>query len=237
MPETISIYVEAGAKRVFAGAVDWPGWTRGGRDEDAAIEALAAYGPRYRAAMGRAARGFRAPADASGLDVVERLNGNASTDFGAPAASPKADDRPLDEAELARQSRLLRAAWAALDRAAEAHGSAVLRTGPRGGGRDLPRIVSHVAEAEGSYLKSLGGSFRPGREADQAAVIAGLRRAVLDTLRSRARGEPLAPSRRRSPPWSPRYFLRRATWHVLDHAWEIEDRAAPEPRGSSRSPV
>jgi hypothetical protein len=25
--------------------------------------------------------------------------------------------------------------------------------------------------------------------------------------------------------WPPRYFMRRAAWHILDHAWEIEDRA------------
>ena len=25
--------------------------------------------------------------------------------------------------------------------------------------------------------------------------------------------------------WSARYFVRRAAWHVLDHAWEIEDRS------------
>ena len=24
--------------------------------------------------------------------------------------------------------------------------------------------------------------------------------------------------------WTPRYFVRRAAWHVLDHAWELEDR-------------
>ena len=24
--------------------------------------------------------------------------------------------------------------------------------------------------------------------------------------------------------WKPRYFVRRAAWHALDHAWEIEDR-------------
>ena len=24
-----------------------------------------------------------------------------------------------------------------------------------------------------------------------------------------------------------RYFVRRVGWHVLDHIWEIEDRAAP----------
>jgi hypothetical protein len=29
--------------------------------------------------------------------------------------------------------------------------------------------------------------------------------------------------------WSPRYYVRRAAWYALDHAWEIEDRAKPEP--------
>lgn len=24
--------------------------------------------------------------------------------------------------------------------------------------------------------------------------------------------------------WRPRYFVRRTAWHVLDHAWELEDR-------------
>jgi hypothetical protein len=24
--------------------------------------------------------------------------------------------------------------------------------------------------------------------------------------------------------WPARYFVRRTAWHVLDHAWEIEDR-------------
>ncbi|NOX63821.1 MAG: hypothetical protein GXP42_18035 [Chloroflexi bacterium] len=27
-------------------------------------------------------------------------------------------------------------------------------------------------------------------------------------------------------PWPPRYFIRRVIWHVLDHAWEIEDRVS-----------
>jgi hypothetical protein len=30
---TIPVYLEVGKKRVFAGALDWPGWCRGGRDE------------------------------------------------------------------------------------------------------------------------------------------------------------------------------------------------------------
>ena len=24
--------------------------------------------------------------------------------------------------------------------------------------------------------------------------------------------------------WTPRYYVRRSTWHTLDHTWEIEDR-------------
>ena len=27
-----------------------------------------------------------------------------------------------------------------------------------------------------------------------------------------------------STTWSRRYFLRRTAWHVLDHAWELEDK-------------
>jgi len=42
----IRVVVEGGAKRVFASAVDWPGWARSGRDEAAALEALLAYAPR-----------------------------------------------------------------------------------------------------------------------------------------------------------------------------------------------
>ncbi|HEV2372237.1 MAG TPA: hypothetical protein VGS19_08715 [Streptosporangiaceae bacterium] len=26
--------------------------------------------------------------------------------------------------------------------------------------------------------------------------------------------------------WPARYTLRRLTWHVLDHAWEIEDKSS-----------
>lgn len=29
--------------------------------------------------------------------------------------------------------------------------------------------------------------------------------------------------------WPPRYAARRIAWHVLDHAWQIEDRSGPPP--------
>src|SRR5919204_5498395 len=91
----LPVYVEVGKKRVFTGALEWPGWSRSGRDEETALEALLAYAPRYRRAMGRAATGLVAPKDVDGFHVVERIRGDASTDFGVPGASPKADRSPL----------------------------------------------------------------------------------------------------------------------------------------------
>ena len=46
---TLRVYLERGDKRTFAGALDWPGWSRSGRDDEQALEALLAYAPRYAA--------------------------------------------------------------------------------------------------------------------------------------------------------------------------------------------
>jgi hypothetical protein len=220
----VAAYLEVGSRRVFAGALDWPGWCRSGRDENAALRALVAYGLRYAAAIGPLARGFMAPTDTSALDVIERLDGNATTDFGAPAMAPAADERLLDSSELERQQGLLRACWAAFDTAAEAGSSVVLRKGPRGGGRDVRRIVSHVLEADRAYLALLWSAHRKIGD-DPMVEMARLREAILDALRARARGEALPRDRRSANVWTPRYFVRRSAWHALDHAWEIEDRA------------
>ena len=216
---SVAIYLEVGTKRVFAGAIEWPGWERSGRDEDAAVDAFVAYGPRYARTLGRSRSGFVVPRGPEDVRIVERLTGNATTDFGAPAVAPAADERALDDAETKQQVRLLRAAWAALDRAAAAAAGVALRTGPRGGGRQVDAIVAHVADAEGAYLSKLGG--RVGVGADPRVAIA-------ETIGARARGEPPARTPRSGVLWTPRYFVRRAAWHALDHAWEIEDRAAPE---------
>ncbi len=231
MADTVATYLEVGSRRVFAGALEWPGWCRRGRDEDEALGALLAYGPRYAAALGGVAAGFAPPADAAALEVVERLAGNSTTDFGAPAMAPAADERPLDQAELERQAALLQACWAAFDATVEAaaSASAVLRKGPRGGGRELDAIVSHVLGADGAYLARLGGRYRKPADADVTAEAAGLRGAILEVLASRARGEPPPRTPRSGALWAPRYFVRRSAWHALDHAWEIEDRATAQP--------
>ncbi len=216
----VAIYLEVGTKRVFAGAIEWPGWERSGRDEDAAVDAFVAYAPRYARALGRSRSGFVLPRGRRGRQrSSKRVKGNATTDFGAPGVAPAADERPLDDAETKRQVRLLRAAWAALDRAAAAAAGVALRTGPRGGGRQVDAIVAHVADAEGAYLSKLGG---------RVGVGADPRVAIVETIGARARGEPPARTPRSGVLWTPRYFVRRAAWHALDHAWEIEDRAAPD---------
>lgn len=51
---TIPIYLEIGTKRTFACSLDWPGWCRSGKTEEAAIQALIDSAPRY-AEVGRAA--------------------------------------------------------------------------------------------------------------------------------------------------------------------------------------
>ena len=141
MRSTRDVYLEVGTKKVFAGALDWPGWCRSGRDEHDALEALVAYGPRYRRALGRAGRGFTSPRGPSRLHVVERLKGDATTDFGAPGTAPTADERPLADAEARRQVALLKAIWQTFDRISRAAQGKALTKGPRGGGRALDAIV------------------------------------------------------------------------------------------------
>lgn len=148
------------------------------------------------------------------LVVVERLPGSATTDFGAPGAVAAADGVPLDAATANRQADLLAAAWATLDRVA-ATAPAVLRKGPRGGGRDRDAVVAHVREAELAHARKVGLRLRPARPGPA------LRAAVLDVVRDPGR---VVPDQRG---WPLRYAVRRFAWHMLDHAWEIEDRSVP----------
>jgi hypothetical protein len=226
MPK-LQAYLETGRKRTFAGAVEWPGWCRSGRDEAAALLSLISYGPRYAPAMGSAAEHLVLPVTDSDLEVVERLQGNATTDFGAPDASPAIDDTPITAPELDRWTSLLEAAWAAFDRTAADASGVTLRKGPRGGGREVDAIVRHVLDADAAYVRQLGGRYRAAPDIDVREAMNGVRSAFLEALRARSAGDPLPESRRTSKVWSPRYAIRRSAWHALDHAWEIEDRAAP----------
>jgi len=214
----IDVLLEVGEKRTFASAADWPGWARAAKGEDQALDALLGSAARYAAVLGGSVRGFRAPSTVRGLRVIERLAGDATTDFGAPGISAAADERAITTRDLGRLEAILRACWAALDGAAAAAAGVALRTGPRGGGRDLQKILAHVREAEGAYCRKLGGTPSTG------AVDGTERAAFLDALAARARGEVPDVGPRGGSRWPARYGARRAAWHVLDHAWEIEDR-------------
>jgi hypothetical protein len=210
---------------VFAGAVEWPGWSRSGRTEEEALRALIDYGPRYVRAIGRSGGGLRPPKVPDELQVSERIDGDASTDFGVPGRIASSDRRVLNEEELRRQVQLLRASWRAFDRSARDAEGVELRKGPRGGGRDLDRMVRHVLEADQAYLWQIGDKDRSPKGADVPGELKAFRTQFVEALRARVAGQPPAPSRRTSPLWPPRYAVRRSAWHALDHAWEIQDRA------------
>jgi len=211
----IVVGMEIAERRAFASALEWPGWSRSGRDEGAAIAALHAARERY--ARIAAAAGLAAPGDAA-LEPIEHRPGTATTVFGAPDVVFDRDRRPVDGREAARLAALVRASWAALD-AVVAGASPALRKGPRGGGRDRDAVVAHVIGSDVGYARQIGLRTPAPDPTDRAAVGA-LREAILEVLRRPSDGSPLAGRR-----WPPRYAARRIAWHALDHAWEIEERS------------
>ncbi|RPJ20404.1 MAG: DinB family protein [Chloroflexi bacterium] len=220
----INVYLEAGKKRTFAGALDWPGWCRSGKDETSALQALLDYGPRYARVLRASRLGFKAPTAVSNFVVVERLKGNATTDFGAPGMAPSADTEPVDAKELKRFQKLLKACWRAFDQAVDTAVGKSLRTGPRGGGRQLEGVLEHLLGSDAGYLNGVGWKLQQDTADDPAAQLKQTRQAILDALEASAHGEIPAKGPRGGKRWSPRYFVRRIAWHILDHAWEIEDR-------------
>jgi hypothetical protein len=220
----MDVYLEIGKKRVFAGAIDWPGWCRSGRDEAAALSALLDYGPRYERALRDSGLDFAPPTVVSAFSVVERLEGNATTDFGAPDVAPSSDAGRLRDVELRRYGALLQACWAALDGAIAAAAGVELRKGPRGGGRELEGITRHVLGAEQGYLSRLAWKAPKTETEDLNEAMRLTRQAIMDALAAAARGEVPERGPRGGVIWPARYFVRRVAWHALDHVWEIEDR-------------
>ncbi len=220
----ISVYLEVGTKRIFAAAQEWPGWCRSGRDEAAALDALVAYGPRYKDVLGGAGRELQLPNAASDLHVAERLEGSSTTDFGAPGGIPQSDEKAaVDDRDAERLAEIIKACWMRFDKLMHVAEGRPLRKGPRGGGRDRDKIRKHVVDAEAAYLSRLGGDA--GSLAKELhARSAATREAFLDAFSRRISGDIPSLGARGAERWPPRYAIRRAAWHILDHAWELEDR-------------
>lgn len=222
---THEIYLESGKKKVFAGALQWPGWCRAGRDQDSAVAALVDAAPRY----GRALRGtdlhFGAPLSAQDCRIVEQLKGDSTTDFGAPGIAPSLDAEPVDEEALTRLRAIMAACWSEFEAALQASAGVELRKGPRGGGRSRDKILEHVLEAHDAYLRKLGWKAPTEVDAPLHDRLQRLHQTTMEGVTAAAAGELPTEGPRGGARWTARYFVRRSAWHLLDHAWEIEDRA------------
>ena len=214
-------YLEAGNKKVFAVALDWLGLARWGKTVDAAMEALVAYAPRYISSLGSAAKDLRAPVATTDIDVVTRLAGNKTTDFGAPAAIFPADRAQATERDLDAAIVYLQAAWDAFDTAVKrARGKTLAPSGPRGGGRSVDKMAAHVREADLGYVSAIGGNSKPA-----GTPWPEVQRNFSAALRARNAGQLPDFGPRGGERWPAMFAMRRSAWHSLDHTWELEDRS------------
>jgi hypothetical protein len=221
----VEVVLEVGKKRVFAIARDWPGWCTSGSDRTSALKALLDYGPQYRNVLKTSRVRFTAPKDVTQFVVVNRLRGDATTDFGAPSRPWANDKQPISQAEMKLFRKILKACWSEFDGAVRVAKGKSLRKGPRGGGRNLKKIIEHVLDVDVAYLKSLGGKPELHHDANLDQNLEQIRQEILTTLMAASRGEVPKRGPRGGIRWTPRYFVRRLAWHELDHAWEIESRA------------
>lgn len=221
MSRQIRVAVEVGAKKAFATAIDWPGWSRSGRTEEAAMAALAAAASRYAPVAREAGESFPGDVTSAAFEIAERNDGAGGTDFGVPSRVTDGDRRPTTAIEANRLRRLVTAAWTTFDRVV-ADAPTELRKGPRGGGRDRDKIVDHVLDADQAYCHEMGLRLARPSRVDTDAIQA-MRSAMLDLLGEPSDGSPLSGRR-----WPPRYAANRIAWHALDHAWEVEDRTEPQ---------
>lgn len=210
----VPIYLEIGSKRTFACSLEWPGWARAGKTEEAAIEALIEAAPRYAELAKRAHKRFP-KIEAERFKVVERIEGSATTDFGAPGKVPKSDYNDFDRKEANRLRDLLQASWDLLDDVV-AKAPPTLKKGPRGGGRDRDQVMQHVLGAENAYARTIGLKLKEPSAGNRKAVDE-VRAAILEKIGAGG-GKP-------EKGWPVPYFVRREAWHVLDHAWEIQDKS------------
>jgi hypothetical protein len=218
MAEPVRVMLERGKKkRIVACAFDWPGWDRSARIGHDVLAVLATYRPRYAKVAELA--GFGEEFGAAGdFEVVERLDGIGMTDYYGLSGRPATPEtEPMTDAECERKIALLRASWTTFDDTAT-RVSDELRKGPRGGGWEKSRIIRHVNGAEIDEFAPKVGVKVPLETRDDAAAL----RAYRDTFISGIREHHTRGESARS--WALQFLIRRCAWHMLDHAWELEDR-------------
>ncbi|MGA7673013.1 MAG: hypothetical protein WBW04_21530 [Nitrolancea sp.] len=218
MSDHIRVMLEIGpkGKRIVAVAPEWPGLSRGDKTEEAAIDRLRSYLPRYEPVAKLAGLSAEFSADGE-VDVIERYPGTGSTDFwGISFAFSDIDRQPLSDDQLERELTIMRACWSFFD-GVRSRVSAEMQKGPRGGGRDRDRIVRHTLGAELDWSKKLG--LRP--PVDELLTADGLK-AYRDAYCAAIRE--LHAEGKMARTWPLKYLMRHTAFHTLDHAWEMEDK-------------
>lgn len=213
----VAIEVGPRGKKVVASAIDWPGWERNGTSEDAAFKTFAAYRDRFAPVADIA--GLRAEFDVVGnLEITDRYEGTGTTDFwGITTKVPEYEQGQIGEEECERRIAILKACWAYFDDV-YSRVSPELRKGPRGGGRNRDEILNHTYGAEcGEWAPKVGVSTPLGamRTPD------GLRKhreEFVEAIRTYNR------EGRKARTWPLQMLVKRACYHMLDHAWEMEDK-------------
>lgn len=205
-------------KKAVAFAVDWPGWSRGAKTPELALELLESYRERYRpiAVSASLADEF----DASGrLEVVEDRVGPGSTDFWGISFAPSSlESEPMEDSELERKISLLQACWAFFDDVASSVSAEMLR-GPRGGGRDRDQIIRHTIRGESEEFAKRLGLRIPECGALTPEGLRDFREEYVATMRAYNAGDG-----KRMRSWNLPYLIRHSAFHTMDHAWEMQDK-------------
>jgi hypothetical protein len=215
----VALEIGPKGKKVVAVAPDWPGLARGATTEEAAIERLLAYVPRYAAVAKLAGMEaeFATSAIGSSANVVEHYPGTGSTDFwGISFGFSGIDQQAMSEEELERELTLMRSCWAFFDDV-RSRVSAEMQKGPRGGGRDRDRIVRHVLFTERDWAKMVG-VITPEDTMLTGEELNAYRDAYCNAIRAFHSEGKMARK------WPLRYLIRHTAFHTLDHAWEMQDK-------------
>ncbi|MEM7327008.1 MAG: hypothetical protein AAF531_28250 [Actinomycetota bacterium] len=218
MAEPVRVMLESGKKkRVVASAFDWPGWDRSTKLGGDVLAVLESYRPRFATVAELAGYGDEF-ARLGSLHVVEEVDGIGMTDYyGVSGRTAEAEGGQMTDAEFERKLALLRASWTTFDQMA-ARVSDELQKGPRGGGREKAKIIAHVNGAEIDEFAPKVGVNVPLETREDIAALLAYREAFAEAIRERhVRGESAGR-------WALPFLIRRCAWHMLDHAWELEDR-------------
>lgn len=206
-------------KRAVAFSFDWPGWSRGAKTAELALETLESYRERYRPVAGIA--GMAREFDTAGpIEIAEDKVGSGSTDFWGISFTPCVSEHgSMTEAQLERAITLLQACWTFFDGVA-ARVSPQMQKGPRGGGRDRDQIIRHTIRTESEdFAKKVGLRIEEG-----AALSPDGRRQYREAYVAAMRAYNAGEVTRAMRSWTLPFLIRHSAFHTLDHAWEMEDK-------------